>query len=638
MAKKIDPEYRAENIQVLEGVEAVRKRPGMYIGGTGLDGLHHLIWEIVNNSIDEALAGYAKNIEVKLEKGNRVIVSDDGRGIPVDIHPKTKKSALETVMTTLHAGGKFSHKVYKVSGGLHGVGASVVNALSKYLKAIVKRDGFEWSQEYKKGKPITPLKRGRKTNETGTTIIFEPDPEIFPEIKFERERILEYLKHQAYLTPGVRINFIDEREETFFYSFYFEKGLQAFLKHLLFSRHPLFEGFFECEVEEADKELKVIFTYLEHQETIEYFFTNNILNPEGGTHALGFHNALVKAFSKVGEEIGAFKGKEISLTQEDVKGGLVAILSLKISEPQFEGQTKAKLGNPEVKSFVENSISEKLIEWLHKNPEKAKVILNRVLINIEARKAAKEAKEAVLKKRIQASLTLSGKLADCSSRNPEERELFIVEGESAGGSAKQGRDRRFQAVLPLKGKILNVEKASLAKILKSEEIKNVIIALGTGFGKDFNLENLRYSKVIIATDADTDGSHIRTLILTLFYRYLRPLIENGHVYIAQPPLYKIQAGKEIYYAYSDTEKDEILKKLSQKRVNIDVQRYKGLGEMNPEELWETTLNPEKRILKKVTIKDAEEADRLFTILMGQDVEPRKRFIEKHALEVQNLDI
>jgi DNA gyrase subunit B len=398
MAKKIDPEYKAENIQVLEGVEAVRKRPGMYIGGTGIDGLHHLIWEIVNNSIDEALSGYAKNIEVRLEKGNRVVVIDDGRGIPVDIHPKTKKSALETVMTMLHAGGKFSHKVYKVSGGLHGVGASVVNALSKYLKAIVKRDGFEWSQEYKKGKPITPLKKGRKTDETGTTIIFEPDPEIFPEIKFERERILEYLKHQAYLTPGVRINFIDEREEPFFYSFYFEKGLQAFLKHLLLSRHPLFEGFFECEVKEDDKELNVIFTYLEHQETIEYFFTNNILNPEGGTHALGFHNALIKAFSKVGEEIGAFKGKEISLTQEDVKGGLVAILSLKISEPQFEGQTKAKLGNPEVKSFVENSLSEKLIEWLHKNPDEAKAILNRVLINVEARKAAKEAKEAVLKK------------------------------------------------------------------------------------------------------------------------------------------------------------------------------------------------------------------------------------------------
>ena len=638
MTKKFDSDYKAENIQVLEGIEAVRKRPGMYIGGTGIDGLYHLIWEIVNNSIDEALAGYAKNIEVRLEKENRIIISDDGRGIPVDIHPETKKSALETVMTTLHAGGKFSHKVYKVSGGLHGVGASVVNALSKYLKAIVKRDGFEWSQEYKKGKPITPLKKGRKTEETGTTIIFEPDPEIFPEIKFERERILEYLRHQAYLTPGVRINFIDEREKFFIYSFYFEDGLRAFLKHLLFSRHPLFDGFFEGEAKEEDKELNVIFTYVEHQETIEYFFTNNILNTEGGTHALGFHNALIKVFSKAGEELGVFKGKEISLTQEDIKGGLVAILSLKISEPQFEGQTKTKLGNPEVKGFIENAVSEKIIEWLHKNPDKAKIILNRVLVNVEARKAAKEAKEAVLKKRIQTSLILSGKLADCSSKNPEERELFIVEGESAGGSAKQGRDRRFQAVLPLKGKILNVEKASLAKILKSEEIKNVIIALGTGFGKDFNFENLRYSKIIIASDADSDGNHIRTLLLTLFYRYFRPLIENGHIYIAQPPLYKIQVGKEIYYAYSDKEKDEIIKKLSQKRANIDIQRYKGLGEMNPEELWETTLNPEKRILKKVTIKDAEEADRLFTILMGQDVEPRKRFIEKHALEVQNLDI
>ena len=638
MAKKIDPEYKAESIQVLEGIEAVRKRPGMYIGGTGLDGLHHLIWEVVNNSVDEALAGYAKNIEVRLEKENRVVVIDDGRGIPVDLHPKTKKSALETILTYLHAGGKFSHKVYKVSGGLHGVGVSVVNALSKYLKAIVKRDGFEWSQEYKRGKPVTPLKKGRKTTETGTTIIFEPDPEIFPEIRFERERILDYLKHQAYLTPGLRINFIDEREDYFAYSFYFEKGLQAFLKHLLLGRHPLFSDFFELNYRDEKIEINLIFTYLEHQETIEYFFTNNILNPEGGTHATGFHNGLIKAFTKVGEELNIFKNKNLSLTTEDVKGGIVAILSLKIPEPQFEGQTKAKLGNPEVRSLVEGVFSEKLIEWLHKNPEKAKIILNRILTNVEARKAAKEAKEAVLKKRIQASLTLSGKLADCSSKNPEERELFIVEGESAGGSAKQGRDRRFQAVLPLKGKILNVEKAGLGKILKSEEIKNIILALGTGFGKDFNLENLRYSKIIIACDADSDGNHIRTLLLTLFYRYFRPLVEKGYIYIAQPPLYKIQVGKEIYYAYNDAEKDALIKELSKSRKNIDVQRYKGLGEMNPEELWETTLNPEKRVLKQVTLKDAEEADRLFNILMGQDVEPRRKFIETYAPEVQNLDI
>jgi len=634
-------DYRADHIQVLEGVEAVRKRPGMYIGGTGLDGLHHLIWEIVANSVDESLAGYCRNIDVVIESDNRISVADDGRGIPVDIHPKTKKSALETVLTVLHAGGKFDQKIYKSAGGLHGVGVSVVNALSKYLKAIVKRDGYVWTQEYKQGKAVTELKKGKPTKETGTTIIFEPDPQIFSEIKWEVKKILDYLRHQAYLTPGLRINFEDKRNN-FRYSFYFEKGLQAFFDHLIESKKPVTQDYIYIQEKGENFEIESAFTYLESPEISEYFFTNNILNPEGGTHQLGFRSALVKTFNKVGTELGLIKESNgLTINAEDVRGGLVVILSLKIPEPQFEGQTKAKLGNPEVKNIVEEVISQKLEEYLHKNPNNAKSIINRVLLNTQARKAAKAAREAIFKKRIQTGLTLSGKLADCSSRDPAKRELFVVEGDSAGGSAKQGRDRIFQAVLPLRGKILNVEKASFEKILKSQEIKNLILALGTGFGKDFNLEGLRYSKIIIAADADSDGNHIRTLVLTLLYRYFRPLIQNGFVYIAQPPLYKIQAGKEIYYAYNDVEKDKIIKEIQAKKkreVNIDVQRYKGLGEMNPEELWETTLNPEKRILKKVTLEDAEEADRLFTILMGQEVEPRKKFIETYAREVQNLDI
>jgi DNA gyrase subunit B len=1164
-------DYRAEHIQVLEGIEAVRKRPGMYIGGTGLDGLHHLIWEVVANSVDESLAGYCKNINVIIESDNRVSVVDDGRGIPIDIHPKTKKSALETVLTMLHAGGKFDQKIYKSAGGLHGVGVSVVNALSKYLKAIVKRDGYVWTQEYKQGRAVTELKKGKPTKENGTTIIFEPDPQIFPEIKWEIKKILDYLRHQAYLTPGLRINFEDKRNN-FRYSFYFEKGLQAFFDHLIESKKPVTHDYIYIQAKGENFEIESAFTYLESSEVSEYFFTNNILNPEGGTHQLGFRSALVKTFNKVGTELGLIKESNgLTINAEDTRGGLVVILSLKIPEPQFEGQTKAKLGNPEAKSIVEEVISQKLEEYLHKNPNNAKAIINRVLLNTQARKAAKAAREAIFKKRIQTGLTLSGKLADCSSRDPAKRELFVVEGDSAGGSAKQGRDRIFQAVLPLRGKILNVEKASFEKILKSQEIKNLILALGTGFGKDFNLEGLRYSKIIIAADADSvtgdtpilifdkqkqeffltevgefienclepnrykvmicnlktkkrelkeiyqtikhplrtpiyeiktycgysvkitschsiyvyrdgkilvkkgnevkngdhlifpksfprqdkeyfidlkdvllnsnfknisikvssedikripqmawcdldivfwtqlqkqreltgisrkrlgeligiypgiiqqweqkidnvmprfyqfqkylnqikiapnnlqydvyipleewpkeislpenakfylknhthqiktkfkldedlayligiylgdgcacpekgnpnrflislnkeksekyiqrlskiikekfnvkpiidyqepnniqlyfhsfsfklllmklglfgkkcnqkfipdiffntkkeiqeallegllhsdgfiivwqnkkskktkaiygwrlssqklvqgmltifrqlgifpaynvrqgkdhlrndgkvirsnfksyelsvstrdyllktkniwqnhkdaqklegylkkinlkktvgkdlllissdfvglkvrsikkiktkdkfvydfsvlgdqnfiagnggvlvhnsDGNHIRTLVLTLLYRYFRPLIENGFVYIAQPPLYKIQAGKEIYYAYNDSEKDKIIKEIQAKKkkeVNIDVQRYKGLGEMNPEELWATTLNPEKRILKKVTLEDAEEADRLFTILMGQEVEPRKRFIETYAHQVQNLDI
>ena len=629
--------YRAEDIQVLEGIEAVRKRPGMYIGSTGKEGLHHLIYEIIANAVDESLAGYARNIEVKILKNNKVSVSDDGRGIPVDIHPKTKKSALETVLTYLHAGGKFSQKIYKVAGGLHGVGLSVVNALSKYLKVIVYRDGFEWSQEYERGIPKTSLKKIRPSKKTGTTIIFEPDNKIFSEIDFDQEVILDYLRHQCYLTPGLRINFYDERNN-FNYGFYFDGGLMSFLNHLIkfkkiINPHSIFGKFIE-----ENKELEFCFNYVETLEVKELAFVNNIINPEGGTHLIGFRNALVKVFNELGRDFNILKNNK-NLVSEDIRGGLYAIISLKIPEPQFEGQTKSKLGNPEIKSFVENKVVNYLKEYFGKYPEEAKNILNKLIINLEIRETEKSSREAVLKKRASVSLMLSGKLADCSSKDFLKRELFIVEGDSAGGSAKQARNRNFQAVLPLKGKILNVEKANLVKILKSKEIKDLITALGTGIGKDFDIDNLRYSKIIIATDADSDGNHIRTLILTLFYRFFRPLIEGGYLYIAQPPLYKIQIAKDIYYAYSDEEKDKIIRKNNKKQLsNVNVQRYKGLGEMNPEELWETTIDPEKRLLKKVTIKDAEKADELFSILMGNEVEPRKKFIEIYAKEAKELDI
>jgi DNA gyrase subunit B len=629
-------EYKAKDIQVLEGIEAVRKRPAMYIGGTGKSGLHHLVYEIIANAVDEALVGYAKNIEVKLMKGNRVSISDDGRGIPVDIHPKTKKSALETVLTYLHAGGKFSNKVYKVAGGLHGVGLSVVNALSKYLKATVYREGYEWTQEYERGIPKGPLKKVKPSKKTGTTILFEPDKEIFEDINFDRDLILDYLRNQAYLTRGLRINFYDLRdEEPFYYSFYFEGGIISLLNYILKNKETILPHSIYEKIEEDGKELEFCFNYVEKPETNILAFTNNILNPAGGTHLVGFLSGLLKTFNKFNEEFGTSK-KNKNFNVEDVRGGLYAIISLKIPEPQFEGQTKFKLGNPEIKSFVENKLFNFLKEYFGKNPDECKKILQRLNINLEAREAQKSAREAIFKKRISSSLILSGKLADCSTKDFSKRELFIVEGDSAGGSMKQGRDRNFQAVLPLRGKILNVEKANLVKILKSQEIKNLIVALGTGVGKDFDINNLRYSKIIIASDADCDGKHIQTLILTLFYRYFRPLIENGYVYIAQPPLYKIQAGKEVKYVYSDEEKDKIIKSLKNK--NISVQRYKGLGEMNPEELWETTLNPQNRILKKVTIKDAKKADEMFSKLMGVEVEPRRKFIETYAREVKELDI
>ncbi|MEK7673624.1 MAG: DNA gyrase subunit B [Patescibacteria group bacterium] len=628
-------DYKAEHIQVLEGIEAVRKRPGMYIGSTGADGLQHLVFEIVGNAVDEAIAGYAKNINVKLLKGGKIFVSDDGRGIPVDIHLKTKKTALETVLTLLHAGGKFSHKVYKVAGGLHGVGLSVVNALSKKLRAVVYRDGFEWTQEYERGIPQTKVEQGKKSSKTGTTIIFEPDQQIFTEkIDYDRNKILDYLRHQAFLTPGLRINFYDEREDSVFgYGFYFETGLNNFFKHITINKKLISAPIYFSHKEEKG-EIEIIFGYTVNQENTELAFVNNIQNPEGGTHLNGFKSGLLKIFNDFGKSANIIKEKS-SLIADDLKSGFVGIISLKIAEPQFEGQTKAKLGNPEVRYFVESNLTNFLKEYFGKNPNEVKALLQRVLLNFEVRKATKSAKEAVFKKRLSPTLTLSGKLADCSNRDVSKRELFIVEGDSAGGSMKSGRDRSTQAVLPLRGKILNVEKATLDKILKSEEIKNLIIAMGSGVGKDFNLENLRYSKIIIATDSDIDGSHIRTLLLTLFHRYFKTMIEQDFLYAATPPLYKITEGKKVDYAFSDIERNKILKKTTK---TTDVQRYKGLGEMNPEELWETTLNPENRVLKRITIENSEEASRLFNVLMGAEVEPRRRFIETYAKEVKNLDI
>jgi DNA gyrase subunit B len=641
MEKKQKPEtsYTAKDIYVLEGLEPVRKRPAMYIGSTGLDGLHHLIWECVDNSLDEAMAGFAKNIEVWLLPQNKVKVVDDGRGIPVDIHPQTKKSALETVMTTLHAGAKFGGKAYQVAGGLHGVGVSVVCALSKWMRAEVCRDGFKWRQEYSKGKPITKVEKVGKCSGTGTTVIFQPDPEIFKEIKFDLKRILQHLRQQAYLTPGVKITVRDERiKPPFVYTFYFEGGLKSYLKFLTRGVPPLHPHPFYCQGEKNGILVEAAFQYLQGEyETFEESFANNIATGEGGTHLTGFRIALTKTLNEYARKNGYLKESDENFTGDDVREGLTGVVSVKLKEPQFEGQTKAKLGNPEVKVAVENIVSEALKEFLEAYPQDAKLIIEKCLLSQKARKAAKSAKESVIRKSVLEGLSLPGKLADCISKNPEESELFIVEGESAGGSSRQARDRHFQAILPLRGKILNVEKARLDKILASKEIKSLIIALGTAIAEDFNIDKLRYHRIIIMCDSDADGYHIRTLLLTLFYRYFRPIIEKGYLYIAQPPLYKIQVGKMVKYAYTEEQKNQILKSIK-KGANVTIQRYKGLGEMNSEELWETTMNPEKRVLIQVKVEDAKEADRIFDILMGKEVLPRKKFIQVYAKKVKNLDI
>ena len=554
--------YTAKDIYVLEGLEPVRKRPAMYIGSTGPDGLHHLVWEAVDNFIDEFMGGHGDTGIVELLPNNRVRISDNARGIPVDIHPQTKVSALETVMTTLHAGGKFGSDAYKVSGGLHGVGISVVCALSSYMTAEVCREGFKWFQEYAKGKPKARVKKMEPCKQTGTTQTFEPDPEIFPEIKFDAKRILNHLRQQAYLTKGIKIIFHDEREKgnELNYGFYFEGGLASYVRYLIKGLPLRNQNTFYCSGEKGNITVEAALQYTDEFECYEESFANNIFTPEGGTHLTGFRTALTRTLNDYARKNEILKSADENLTGEDIREGLTGIVSIKLRDPQFEGQTKAKLGNTNVKPVVDQIVSEAFTDFLERNPQDARAIIEKCLLSARARKAAKAAKDTVLRKGILEGLALPGKLADCSSRNPEDSEIFIVEGESAGGSGKQGRDRRFQAILPLRGKILNIERARLDRILDSKEVRALVIAVGAGIGEDFNLEKVRYHKIVIMTDADTDGSHIRTLLLTLFYRYFRPIIDAGYLYIAQPPLYRIQYGKQIDYAYAEEEKEKIIDK------------------------------------------------------------------------------
>lgn len=636
--KESESSYEAKDIYVLEGLDPVRKRPGMYIGSTGIDGLHHLIWEVVDNSLDEAMGGYAHNIEVALLPGDRVKTVDDGRGIPVDIHPQTKKSALETVMTTLHAGAKFGGKSYQISGGLHGVGVSVVCALSTWMRVEVCRGGGKYFQEYKKGKPTAKVQKDGTSKQTGTAVTFEADPEIFKETKFDLKRVLNHLRQQAYLTKGVRIEVSDQREKPgIFYTFYFEGGLASYIKYLIRGVNPRHPNIFYCSGEKEGILVEATFQYTDEYEAYEESFANNINTGEGGSHLTGFKTALTRTFNDYARKSGFLKGSEDNLSGDDIREGLTSVVSIKIREPQFEGQTKAKLGNPEAKTAVEAVVSEGLTDFLERNPQDARAIMEKCVLSQKARIAARSAKETVLRKGILEGLALPGKLADCTSRNPEESELYIVEGESAGGSSRQARDRHFQAILPLRGKILNVERARLDKMLMSKEVKALVIALGTAIADDFDILKARYHRVVIMTDADVDGAHIRALLLTLFYRHFKPMIDAGYIYIAQPPLYKIQSGKEIKHAYSEEQKVQVLKEFK-KTTGINIQRYKGLGEMNSEELWETTMNPQNRLLLQVKVEDAKEADRTFDMLMGDEVMPRKKFIEAHANKVKNLDI
>ncbi len=676
--------YTAEHIQVLEGLEPVRKRPGMYIGSTDARGLHHLVYEIVDNAIDEAMAGHCTQITVTLQDDGSVSVEDNGRGIPVDIHPHAKRPALEVVLTTLHAGGKFGgdQSGYKVSGGLHGVGASVVNALSSWMKAEVRREGKVFVQEYRQGKPVADVRAAGKTDKRGTTIAFSPDPKIFDAIGWSLDTILTRLRQQAYLTRGAAIGVIDARKERpeadqkypRLYRFAFEGGIRAYVEHLNEEQEPLSEAISFLK-ETPEGVVEVALQYSQSFQECVWSFANNIHTAEGGHHLTGFKTALTRTINAYARQFQLLKEKEENLTADDVREGLTAVVSVRLRDPQFEGQTKSKLGNAEMKSAVETVVNGELGRYLEEHPGDAKQIVAKCLLASRARLAARAARDSVIRKGALEGMTLPGKLADCSSRDPAECEIFIVEGESAGGTAKQGRNRKFQAILPLKGKILNVEQARLDKMLANTEIKALIIALGVGIGDEKDFGKLRYHRVVIMTDADVDGAHIRTLILTLFFRYFPELIDRGHLFIAQPPLYRLQRGKEVRHVFSDAEKGHALKewgvkmgeeteateetdetedaaaegtvgkvskggkeKKVERKVGVRVQRYKGLGEMNAEQLWETTMDPENRIMLQVTMEDAEKANAVFQTLMGAEVAPRRKFIQTHAKTVKNLDV
>jgi len=633
MSEKV-PEYTASDIQVLEGLEAVRRRPGMYVGSTDIRGLHHLVYEVVDNSIDEALAGACDRIEVTINPDNSVTVVDNGRGIPVGINPQTGISALEVVHTVLHAGGKFGGKSYKVASGLHGVGVSAVNALSEWLEVEVRRDGKIYRQRYERGVPVTPVETIGKSKTTGTKTIFLPDATIFRSLNYRFHTLAQRFREMAFLTKGLTIHFRDLRHDEEI-TFYFEGGITSFVRYLNRNRRTLHAPF-HVEKQVDSTLVEVALQYTDGYAESVYAFANNINTVDGGTHLTGFRKALTRTLNDYARKNNLLKDTEANFTGEDVREGLTAIISVKMTDPQFESQTKARLGNPEIAGQVTSVVHEAFSAWLEEHPKEAKKIIGKALTATRAREAARRARELVVRKSLLESLSLPGKLADCSERDPSKAELFIVEGDSAGGSAKQGRDRRFQAILPLRGKILNVEKARLNRILNSEEIRALITALGTGVGDSFNLGNLRYHRVIIMTDADVDGAHITTLLLTFFFRYMQPIIENGHLFIAQPPLYRIQAGKEHNYVYTEEEKERLLKRIKAK--NVVIQRYKGLGEMNPQQLWETTMNPETRTILQVTLEDAASADRTFDMLMGSSVPPRKRFIQTHAKEVRNLDV
>lgn len=631
-------QYGAEQIQVLEGLEAVRKRPGMYIGSTGPRGLHHLVYEIVDNSIDEALAGFCSTINVTIHKDNSITVEDDGRGMPVDNHPKLGIPAVEVIHTVLHAGGKFGGGGYKVSGGLHGVGASVVNALSTKMEVEIKRNGKIYKQTYAKGKTTSPLTEIGNARKTGSKTTFWPDPEIFDETEYDFEVLERRLREMAFLNKGIKITLKDERagkeknEE-----FHYEGGLREFVKHLNMNKEPLHPDVIYFEVADKEREVEVAMQYTDRYNEMLLSYANNINTTEGGFHMVGFKTALTRIINDYAKRTKILKENDDSLSGEDVREGLTAIVSVKLTEPQFEGQTKTKLGNSEMRGFVETATAENVMAFLEENPTQAKIIIDKCLRASRAREAARKARELTRRKSVLDGISMPGKLADCSEKNPALSEIFLVEGDSAGGSAKQGRDRLRQAVLPLRGKILNVEKARLDKILNSDEIKNMITAFGCNIGPDFDESKLRYHKIIIMTDADVDGAHIRTLLLTFFYRYMTPLIEKGYVYAAQPPLFQVKKGKEVYYTYSEREQEKLMKELADKPGKADIQRYKGLGEMDFHQLWETTMDYNNRTLIQITVEDATAADEIFTTLMGDKVQPRRHFIEQNAA-LATLDI